>query len=566
VSASFRSVPFAVLLAGVPLWAAAPQEPVVVNAVTDLYRPFPFDQEKLGGIIGARIRANSEGYIERVLASAANRPITPQTGIFVDAGVYAFEYNHDPHLGTVVQTWVKKLIAAQSPTGYIGNAASEAGWTAEDTWAQAAALSGLVNYYRVTGDQNALSAATKLGNLFVVERKKGRDSAVFVGAVTPMVGLYRFTDDRKYLEFCTAAAEAWLRERPPESSANYRSLAILNGLVELYRVSGENAFFKAPLQSWTTLHASGFTLTGVPATTAPGGPVALDACTTDGWLELTANLLQITGQPVYTELLERTVYNQLFAGQDARTGAVLAPVGWTAKKEPANDNACAAYEVRALARVPALVWGRYGNGIAVNLYTDARGTVRLRRRGTIQLYAETNYPTNGTVLLHVEPDHAIHFPLRLRVPEWTTNFTADIAQDHLVGKPGDFLILNRNWKRGDTVRINMPLPVRAIVGIGEFSQDVALARGPQVLALGKTLNAEIKNFDDVTVDPQDASDIQIAALDTNFAATWMGDQAYSVSGTYQGQRRKLILLPFADAVNYRVWLAQSKASSGASGR
>lgn len=298
---------------------------------------------------------------------------------------------------------------------------------------------------------------------------------------------------------------------------------------------------------------------------APGG-IALDACTTDEWLELTANLLRITGQPVYSEQLERTVYNQLFAGQDARTGAVLAPVAWTARKEPANDNTCAANEVRALTQIPALVWGRYGNGIAVNLYTDARGTIRLRRRGTIQLYAETNYPTTGTVLLHIEPDHPIHFPLRLRVPEWATNFTADIAQDHLVGRPGQFLIINRNWKRGDTVRLNMPLSARAIPGIREFSEDVAVARGPQVLALGKTFNPEIKDFDAVTINAQEPAGIQCAILDTNFAANWMGDQAYSVSGTYEGQPRKLVLLPFADATNYRVWLAQSKASSGASAR
>jgi DUF1680 family protein len=566
VSASFRAVPLALFIAAIPLWAAAPPEPVVVNAVADLYRGFPSDQQKMGGIIGARLRANSEGYIEHFIASASAGPVTPRTGIFLDAAVDTFEYNHHAQLNTIIQALVKKLVASQGATGYIGNAPGEAGWSEEDTWSQAAALSGLVNDYRLSADQNAFSAATKLANLLVSERKKQHDAAMFAGALAPMVELYRFTDDQKYLNFCTAVAEAWLRAKPPELAVKFGNLAILNGLVDLYRVSGDNTFFKAPLQSWTELRAAGFTLTGVPAVTAPGGSLALDTCTTGAWVDLTTNLLRITGQAIYSEQLERTIYNQLFAGQDARTGTVLAPVAWAGKKEPANDSTCAPYEARALAQIPGLVWGRYGNGVAVNLYTDARGTVRLRRRGTIQLYAETSYPASGTVLLHIEPDHPIHFPLRLRVPEWTTNFTADIAQDHLVGRPGEFLVLNRNWHRGDTVRINIPLAVRVIPGIREFSNDIAIARGPQILALGTTLNPEIKNFDAVTVDALDNSGTQLAMLDTNFAANWMGEQAYSIAGTYEGSPHKLVLLPFADAMNYRVWLAQSKASSGASGR
>ena len=43
-------------------------------------------------------------------------------------------------------------------------------------------------------------------------------------------------------------------------------------------------------------------------------------------------------------------------------------------------------------------------------------------------------------------------------------------------------------------------------------------------------------------------------------------QAYVIECSYAGEPRKLVLVPFADARDYRVWLAQSKASSGASAR
>ena len=91
-----------------------------------------------------------------------------------------------------------------------------------------------------------------------------------------------------------------------------------------------------------------------------------------------------------------------------------------------------------------------------------------------------------------------------------------------------------------------------------------ISRGPQILALVAPLNPGVTDLTDVTLTrttPLDCLPIQ-----TNYAANWMGEQAYSVQAMYRGQPKKLLFVPFADAVNYRVWLAQSKASSDAETR
>lgn len=552
----------AVVLMAAPVLADPPQ-PAIVDAVADIYRPFPLDQQKIGGIVGARLRANSEGYIEHI--KAPSNTADDQSGTLLDAAVYAFEYNHDAQVNAVMLRLARTLMASQASDGYLGTRSNTEKWTEQDTRSQSADLLGLLNYYRLTGDPSALSASTKLGDLFVKERRKGSgsDVASFASALESMAYLFRYTDNNRYIEFCNAVAAAWLRAKPSELAGTYDNLVVLNGLVELYRINGDDSIFKLPLQAWSEMHAAEFTLTRTSEEDPGNQSQSLSACTTAAWMHLSANLLRITGQAVYAEQLERTVYNQLFAGQDARTGAVLAPVAWSGKKEPANNGACPASEVRALAELPFIAWGRYGNGVAVNLYTNGRATVRLRRRGTIHLYTETDYPESGTVLLHVEPDHPIHFPLRLRVPDWTTRFTADVEADHLVGKAGDFLTINRAWKRGDTVKISMVMNVRAIPGIREFSADVAIARGPQLLALGKTRNPDIKNWDAVRVDP---NGLQLASLPTNDAANWIGDQAYELSGIYEDHPKKLIFVPFSNALDYRVWLAQPKASAPSAAR
>ncbi|MBV8897565.1 MAG: glycoside hydrolase family 127 protein, partial [Acidobacteriaceae bacterium] len=157
----------AVLLLAAPALAKPPKravvtppQPAIVNAVADVYRALPPDQEKIGGVIGARLRANSEGYIEKIAAGAADEG----DGKLLDAAIYTFEYNHDPQVNAVVLRLAKKLIASQSPEGYFGRGSGADQWIEKDTWAQGAALLGLLNYYRLTGDQNALLAATKSGD------------------------------------------------------------------------------------------------------------------------------------------------------------------------------------------------------------------------------------------------------------------------------------------------------------------------------------------------------------------------------------------------------------------
>ncbi|HEX4749879.1 MAG TPA: beta-L-arabinofuranosidase domain-containing protein [Bryobacteraceae bacterium] len=543
---------------------AAPPRPAIVNAVADVYRSFLPDQEKLGGMIGSRLAANSEGYIEHI--SPASEDVTKEsTAIDLDAAAYTFEYKRDPQVNAVMTQLARRIISAIGSTDS-GESTGVPEWSDQQIWTYGADLRGLLNYYRITADSSAFTAAGSIGNLFLSARHQVKDLASLAPAIEPMVHLYRFTEERKYLNFCTAVAEAWIHAKRPELPITYSNLTVLNGLVELYRADGDNSIFRVPLQAWTTMEASGFSLTGVPIKTFRETQEAPDACTTGAWLQLSLNLLRITGQAVYSEQLERTIYNQLFAAQDSRTGAVLSPVGWSGKKQVANASACAANEIRALAELPFVVWGRFGNGIAVNLYSDGRTTVNLRRRGTIHLYIETNYPESGTILLHIEPDHPIHFPLRLRVPDWAGKFTADVGFDHFVGKPADYVTLNRNWKKGDTIKIEMPLQARVIPGIDGFSSEIAVARGPQVLALGKPLNPQISDFAAVAVEPPESAKPWLTAVATNFAANWMGEQAYSIPGTYDGRPRKLVLVPFADAIDYRVWLAKSKASSGASAR
>jgi hypothetical protein len=210
-----------------------------------------------------------------------------------------------------------------------------------------------------------------------------------------------------------------------------------------------------------------------------------------------------------------------------------------------------------------MVWGRYGRGLAINFYSGGSTSVMLRGRpdmrlshrtvprlyrGNVRLYEEANFPESGDVLLHVEPDYAFRFPVRLRVPSWTDRFAVSIGKTNLTGKPGQYLVLNRKWKRGDTVKISMDLPLKLVTTAPFDSPNVALRRGPQILSVSKILNPQNQNFSAITPPAAKASWLKIVENPTALPSNWAGDQAYSVEGLAE---KPLTLVPFADARNYR---------------
>ncbi len=550
-------------MAAAPLFADPPQ-PVVVDAVTDRYRPPAFDQEKLAGLLAARMRANSEGYLEHIDPRAAIA--SGQAGKFLEASANAYAYSHDAQLKAVMDRVAKQLIAAQVSDGGEALGAVE---SSAALWVQKYDLLGLLAYYGVTQNEDALTASKDIGDSLVKAFSKGSVAASRAMVATDaLISLYRYTEESRYLDLCKLAADAWLRRKDTHHDASYENLADLQGLVDLYRITGDEPYFRPVPAAWMDIRNNWLSVTGNPmsngeASTPDPNRSEGDACATVAWIQLSLNLLRITGDTQYAEQLERTIYNQLFAAQEANTGAVLAQVPLNGSKRAVNSDGCPSSEAHGLTLIPSVVWGRYGNGIAVLLYNPGRATFQLSRRGTVQLYSEAAYPENGEFLLHVEPAHNMRFPLRLRVPEWTSQFAVDIAGSHLIGRPGDFLTINREWKRGDTLKVSMDMTTRVLTGASAYADQIAIQRGPQILALCRALNPQVKDLAEAALVASDASRPRLTPLDLKVPSHVLGDQAYAIDGEYEGKAQQLVLIPFADAKTYRVWMKRPAASTGA---
>jgi DUF1680 family protein len=575
----------------------APRTPVVSDKVADHFVPAPYDDQRIGGILGDRMGVNLNGRLlhvdeQAILQCFQHRPgeqawSGEHAGKFLHAAANTWLYTHDEHLKMLMDRVAQMLIATQLPDGYLGTYADDQRWTSWDVWVHKYDLIGLISYYQATGYMPALEASKWIGDLLCRTFGTGtgqRDiiqSGTHVGmaatsVLEPMVKLYGVTGDKKYLDFCEYLVRSWDQPNGPQIIASlqatgsvfhtanakaYEMMSNLVGLAELYRVTGNPLYLRTVQIAWKDIATHRLYVTGTTSTAEhfaddqelPGEETSSvgEGCATVTWLQLTWELLRLTGEPQYGEELEHTVYNALLGAQDPTNGNICYFTPLDGKKSPTPGiNCCVSSEPRGISMIPQLAWGARGNGAAVVLYVP--GHVNMpTRAGNLAIDVKTNYPADGSIILTLHPAQAARFPLYLRVPKWTTRYTASTSGQQFEGDPGEFLAIDREWKPGDQVNIEMDLTTRVLPGGPSYPYSVAIARGPQILVLEQAVNRDVVDLQ--AAGPR-TTEVKLDDAESKLPFRWRGTQAYGFDGEVAGKSHELILVPFSDARAYRVWL------------
>src|SRR5207248_2313971 len=193
-------------------------------------------------------------------------------GKFLDAAGNAYLYWQDARIKTLMDRVAHELIKCQMPDGYLGTYADDQRWTSWDVWVHKYNLLGLLKHYEVSGEKDSLECAKKIGDLlcrtFGDELKDISAAGEHVGmaatsVLEPMCRLYRATGDQKYLDFCFYITRSIERNSKVISSltntkrvfgtANnkaYEMLSNLVGLLELYRLTGDEKYLVPVSNAW----------------------------------------------------------------------------------------------------------------------------------------------------------------------------------------------------------------------------------------------------------------------------------------------------------------------------
>jgi DUF1680 family protein len=378
---------------------------------------------------------------------------------------------------------------------------------------------GLVESYRYGGDAKSLQYARELADYVITTFPKAprqlAEKISTAGLPEALLALYGCTGEARYLEFAAstphgnsfnemefASLRDWNKSTLEERKTGhvYCNLARCYAQTMLYRFEPQGKLL-APsrfiLKEFTHGDSPLF-VTGSAsedehfACTHDGRHRTCESCVTAYLIRLLNSFLLMEGDLRYGDIIERSIYNALFAAQDpdGRQIRYYTPFEGQRSYYFRDTYCCPGNYRRIVAELPEMVYYRtVDGGVAVNLFTSSKKTIALDSGRSVTIQQETDYPSSGLVKIAVTPSTPMKFPLRLRIPRWCSKAALTInGQPREVTSGQPYCEILRTWKPGDVVELNFPMEWRWVKGIRDQEGRAALMRGPVVYCAGTNAN------------------------------------------------------------------------------
>ena len=497
----------------------APPGKVAAASAADAIRPVDPRQVKVGGEIGRRIDITIRKNLMAIDVGADFlRPFRQKKrwpfsyvglGKQIDAVVRLAYHTGDRKLLALKDRLVSETIKTQLPDGYIGifgGGRLRVWW---DVHEMSYVIFGLVSDYRHFGSKASLSAARKAAD-YMMRGRPARPMVVHVSTIgleQAFLALHEASGQKKYLDYVNAG-DGLAKWNAGIGGHAYDYMNVCLAQLDLRRLGARGDLLGPGRRVVDFLtRADGLVIAGTCSlsegwhTSQVGTGKLGETCCTAYLIRLLERLLRIEGRSLYGDIMERAVVNALPAAQspDGRELRKYTPfdgVRTYYQGEKSSDfkrdtYCCPNNYRRIVAELPGMIYYRWGAGAMVNLYTASQGTVPLTGGLSVTLRQETDYPSSPKVTIHVSPSGPARFALRLRIPRWCGGATVAV-NGHAVDKAvtgGRFYVLDRPWRAGDRVELDMPMPWRLVRGRKAQKGRLAVMRGPMVFCLSPARQA-----------------------------------------------------------------------------
>ncbi len=508
----------------------------------DVFKPLDFRHVKVGGEIGRRLDITVNNNLLKLdidkdfllpfqLKNQEGKGFSDYIGIgkLIDAAVRFAAYTKSGEVMGMKKHLVDELIKTQEPDGYIGIMVKEFRmWRLWDIHEMGYIVMGLASDYHYFREESSLKAAQKLAD-YIVERwptmPENWQQFGAAGLDSNMLALYRETENKRYLNFCIQqrALTDWKLEmtKGPDALLKghvYTDLDQCLAQFELFHIQPEERLLRPGRQAIDFMtKGDGMTITGEVGhweewdNVQEGRGKTGETCSTVSQIRIFDAFLRLEGNSLYGDILERMIYNALFAVQspDGRQLHYFTPLEGNRVYFKKDTFCCPNNFRRIISHLPAFIYYQSAKGVAINLYTPSETTIALNENLSLKIKQETEYPGNGKVIIHLDPSKPASFPLQLRIPQWCDKATVSVN-----GKPwekpivsGEFLSLDRVWNAGDQVDLDMPMLFRMVLGRKRQAGRAAVMRGPVVFCMNPAQNDSLHK--------KDAADLTSYMIDPN---------------------------------------------------
>jgi hypothetical protein len=280
---------------------------------------------------------------------------------------------------------------------------------------------------------------------------------------------------------------------------------------EYFQQTGDRRYVQATVRNYDSIMSAYGQVPGgmfgADENARPGysGPrQAAETCSMVEFMHSDEMLVAITGDPVWADRCEDVAFNSLPAsmtpdleGLHYLTAPNMIQCDRT-NKAPMLENGGKMlyfdpYYHRCCQHNVAFGWPYFtenlwmasaGNGLAAVLYAPSNVTARVGNGVQVTITENTGYPFTDEIEFTLAPERETAFPLTLRIPGWCARASITVNGEDAGVKPrgGKWIILERSWKKGDVVKLELPpeLDVRVWKMSGN---TVSVSRGPLTYAL-----------------------------------------------------------------------------------
>ena len=415
-------------------------------------------------------------------------------------------------------------------------------WASRNRWEMDSVLShelynlghlyeAAVAHYQATGKRTLLDIALKSADL--VNKDFGYDKVkVYPGHQVIEMGLvklYRVTGEKKYLDL----ARFFLDIRGPKGQSynqanlkpvdqteavghSVRATYMYSGMADIAAIENDPAYLKAITRIWGDLVNGKMYLTGGIGATGgnegfaepfllPNMTAYCETCASIGDIFFNHRLFLLHGQSKYIDILEKTLYNSMLSGVSLSADRFFYPnplesSGHQSRQAWFGCACCPSNVARFVPAIPGYIYAVTDKELYVNLFISNDANISLGKR-KVNISQKANFPWDGKVEITVNPQTNSRFNLKIRIPGWARNeaipgglykFTDNDTEPiklSINGKASDiqteegYAVVSREWKRGDKIEIEFPMPVRKVIAderVKEDNEKIAFQRGPLI--------------------------------------------------------------------------------------
>ncbi|MBQ9112603.1 MAG: glycoside hydrolase family 127 protein [Clostridia bacterium] len=466
-------------------------------------------------------------------------------GKMMRGAAFVLSVTRDRELYGVLEDTVRDLLTAQDAHGRFSTYSTEVEFTKWDMWCRKYILLGMLCFYPLCEDEELkaqMTDAMKRHADYIIDRvgpkaqgkmpitmtsvaaedKPVHGAMNSLSILEPMVLLYRLTGEKRYLDFSGYIVNdgvgeyedsifelAYEDKIPPYQYPHtkaYEMMSCFEGLLEYALETGNEKWKNAAVRFAYRLMETDITVMGSAGTaheflnhasvrqTVYKG-IGQETCVSVTWMKLCARMLLVTGDPIFADCFEQTLYNAYLGTFNTHRicnhrsfskgffieGLDIVPTclpfdsytpllggsrgrgigGGLLFGDGTYYGCCACIGAAGIGIAPHLVCMRRKDGFAVMLYAD--GTYRTVTQGgtAVQFKVEGNYPFGDSVRIILSLERSEEFTLSLRIPSWSVNTSLTVNGEQIDTNNG-MTSVTRMWNDGDMVELCFDMRVEAL--------------------------------------------------------------------------------------------------------